>query len=179
VAGAHNKYANTITNLGVKKTATEQDYGLTQGYNDYQSNPYSRAALLEQTFQKAQRGTGNSYASSGQLYAGSLDNAYSANRGARDQEHDSLEKQYRNALQELRDEEVNAKNEEIDAINGAGWARLQRAEEDPLDSSTAPEAGGGGGARNNNSARATKKHPQSAKAFGEKLYGGGQKKGKK
>lgn len=138
-AGARQKYANTVNNLGLKKTATEQDFGLGNGYNDYQSNPYSRAALLEQTYQKANRGTGNSYAASGQLYAGSLSTALDANRQAEAQSHDSLEKEYRNALQSIRDEEVAAKNAEIGELGEAGWNRLERADSAPLDSSTAPE----------------------------------------
>ena len=38
-------------------------------------NPYSRAALLQRTFENNKRGNTNSYAARGQLYAGSLVNA--------------------------------------------------------------------------------------------------------
>jgi hypothetical protein len=168
VAGAHDKYANTISNLGVKKTAADQDFGLGDGYNDYKANPYSRAALLEQSYMKANRGTGNSYAAAGQLYAGSLSTAYDANRGARDQEHDSLEKQYRDALQGIRDEELNAKNEEIDAIDEAGWNRIQKAGEAPLDPDTAPESGGGsGGDSTKNSSAKNKPTPKKKQVIHE------------
>jgi hypothetical protein len=53
------------------------DYGFTpQGQID-PNNPYSRAALLQRSYQDSQRGTTNSYASAGQYNSG----AYSRMRG--------------------------------------------------------------------------------------------------
>lgn len=43
----------------------EQDYGITD-----KSNPYARAALLEESYKRDKRGTLNSYASQGQLDSG-------------------------------------------------------------------------------------------------------------
>lgn len=139
-AAARQKYANTVGGLGLQKTATEQDFGISPGYNDYQANPWSRMALLEQQYQKANRGTTNSMAAAGQLYAGATSNALDSNRQFDAQERDSLEKTYRNKLQELSDQEAAAKANEGAELNEAGWKRLEAAERAPLDSSTAPEA---------------------------------------
>lgn len=56
-----------------------QDYGYNaQGARDY-SNPYSRAALLEETFKRNQGSTLGSYANQGQLYSGALGVAQNEN----------------------------------------------------------------------------------------------------
>jgi hypothetical protein len=144
--GAHKKYEDTISGLHLKKTAEDQEYGLGPGYNDYQSNPYSRAALLEKTFMTANRGTSNASAAAGQLYGGSLGNALNVNRGNYDQGHDSLEKAYRAALQGISDEEAAAKQRETDEINEAAWRRLENAESSDPSETTTSATGGAGGA---------------------------------
>lgn len=80
-------------------------------------------------------------AAAGQLYAGATSNALDSNRQFDAQERDSLEKSYRNKLQELSDEEAAAKANEAGELDEAGWKRLEQAGQAPLDSSTAPEAG--------------------------------------
>ncbi len=45
------------------------------GVFDDPSNPYSRAAALQESYDNAKRGNTNNYAARGQLYAGSLQNA--------------------------------------------------------------------------------------------------------
>lgn len=144
VSAARSKYNNTMTGLGLQRTATEQDYGLAPGYNDYQSNPYSRAALLESSFQRANRGSLNSYAASGQLYAGSLSNALGGDRSSYDRNRDSLSKAYRDALQEIGDRETGAANDKGEAENEAYWRRVEGAEKEPLEPMEAPEPGGRG-----------------------------------
>jgi hypothetical protein len=98
VGGARKKYLDTTTNLDYAQTGIEQDYGLAPAYNDYQSNPYSRAALLESQYQKANRGTLNS--AGYQLYSGSAGNHLAANRSGYDINRDQLEKTYQAALAE-------------------------------------------------------------------------------
>ena len=46
------------------------DYGFALAGNLDASNPFSRAALLQDSYRRAQRGTRNSFASAGQLYSG-------------------------------------------------------------------------------------------------------------
>lgn len=136
---ANAKLANTQIGLGLQKTALEQEYGLSPAYNDYQSNPYSRAALLEREFQKGNRGTTGSYAARGQLYSGATQNALSANRSSLDQNKDSLEKAYEAALNENREKGLTAENERNGELSGAGWKRVEGAATSELDPETAPE----------------------------------------
>jgi hypothetical protein len=148
VANARAKFNSANTGLDYQKTREDQEYGLTPGFNDYQSNPYSRAALLEQSYQRADRGSTNSYAASGQLYAGSLQNSLGVNRGNYGQGRDSLEKAYRDALQEITQKRLAAQNEENEEISNADWKRIEAAENAELEPETSPEpsaSSGGGG----------------------------------
>lgn len=138
VAGANRTYGNALAGLAYQKQAAQQEYGLDQGFNDYQTNPYSRAALLEQKFKQANRGTSTSYAARGQLYAGSSQNALSYNREGYGQERDSLEKTYRSALQGIGAEGLSAGDERNERIADATWERINQAAGAPLDPSTSP-----------------------------------------
>ncbi len=96
------RYSDTLNNLGrnrdnalgligANENATSLQYGYKTKRNPVTgaleidssggdggvdpSNPYSQANLLTKSFQEHQRGNTNSYASRGQLYAGSLQNA--------------------------------------------------------------------------------------------------------
>lgn len=53
----------------------DRDYGFTPEGAVDPNNPYSRAALLQRSYQDSVRGNTNSYAASGQLYSGALKNA--------------------------------------------------------------------------------------------------------
>lgn len=138
-AGSASKFNNTNISLDLKQKALEQDYGLDAGFNDYQTNPYSRAALLEQTYQRANRGTVNSYAAAGQLYAGSTQNELGYNRDSNSLGSNSLWKEHNAALQGIRDERAAASANQNAENNEAGWKRVERAGEAPLDPSTSPE----------------------------------------
>jgi len=137
-AGATSKYNNANIGLDYKEQAYKQDYGLDAGFNDYKTNPYSRASLLEQSYQRANRGSTNSYAAAGQLYAGSTQNALGYNRDAVGQERDQLQKSYSAALQGVSAERLAASDRKNEEINNAGWSRLERAEGEPLDPTTSP-----------------------------------------
>lgn len=61
-----------VGNIGA--TLNQEYLGYDTGYSptgarDY-SNPYSRAALLQESYNRSRRGTTNSYAAAGQLYSG-------------------------------------------------------------------------------------------------------------
>lgn len=151
VGGARNKYNSALINAGYAQTAAQQEYGLDPGFNDYKANPYSRAALLEQSYLKANRGSNTSYAAQGQLYAGSLSNALDANRSAYGQSRDSLEKAYRDALHEIDERRTNARNEMNDEIAQAGWDRVTSASGADLEPETSPEGKKSGAKSNKNS----------------------------
>jgi hypothetical protein len=63
---------DTLAGVTFGRTQIGQEYGYNpQGQFD-PSNPYSRATLLQRTYQQSQRGTLNSMANRGQLYSGAL-----------------------------------------------------------------------------------------------------------
>lgn len=68
----------------------ENSYGLGVDV----SNPFSRANLLQQQYQRGQRGTEQSYAQQGQLHAGAYQNARNFNAGQYSQQYDALKRQY-------------------------------------------------------------------------------------
>lgn len=68
---------------------------------DLTGNPYSRAADLENAYLRAKRGSVNSYAAQGQLYAGSLQNRVEEDRRGYDQSLDSLKKAKQDALDQI------------------------------------------------------------------------------
>ena len=89
VAGADRDY-----NFGSTQLAQQQSQlGYETGIGD-PSNPYSRSALLEQTYQRNQRGSTNSYAAAGQLYSGALQNASNANTADRAQGQHQIKYDY-------------------------------------------------------------------------------------
>lgn len=132
------KYNNALLNAGYKKTAYEQEYGLDPGFNDYKANPYSRAALLEQSFQRANRASGNSLAAGGQLYSGASQNAETYNREHKGQETNSLESAYRKALQGVNEEEAGALTTREEEKGNAKWKAIEAAGNAELEPDTAP-----------------------------------------
>lgn len=70
-----------------------QEYGVED-----QSNPYSRAALLKDTYEQAKRGTRNSLASSGQAHSGAAGRAQGANDRNYSIGYDQLVRQYQGAI---------------------------------------------------------------------------------
>jgi hypothetical protein len=85
--GANNRpYDNALAQLPANLQAAGAQYGYSysQDPNDPlnvtvggvdTSNPYSRAALLQRSYEQRQRGNTNSLAARGQLYSGALQNA--------------------------------------------------------------------------------------------------------
>lgn len=137
-AGADAKYNNALLNAGYKKTAYETEYGLDPGFNDFKANPYSRAALLEQSFQRANRASGNSLAASGQLYSGASQNAETYNREHDAQERNALEGTYRKALQGVNEEEAGALSTREEEKAAAKWKAVEAAGAAELEPTTAP-----------------------------------------
>lgn len=85
-----------------KSGQIDLEYGnLDDPTADLASNPYSRAALLQKAYNDQKRGSLNSYASSGQLYAGSYQNKTEADRFGYDQGLDALKKGKTNATDSL------------------------------------------------------------------------------
>lgn len=173
-AGADAKYNNALLNAGYKKTAYETEYGLDPGFNDYTANPYSRAALLEQSYKRADRSSGNSLAAAGQLYSGASQNAESYNREHDAQERNSLEATYRKALQGVGEEEAGALNTREEERAAAKWKAVEAAGSAELEPQTAPAGSGG----NNGPTKKVNQKPIAAKAFAKAIANAPKKKGK-
>src|ERR1700749_1508782 len=63
------KYGNALAGISANRLMAQQEYGLDPGFNDFASNPYSRAAELEQSFQRKDRASQTSMGGAGHLYS--------------------------------------------------------------------------------------------------------------
>jgi hypothetical protein len=143
VAGARAKYGNALIGANANRLSAEQEYGFDPGFNDFAANPYSRAALLERSYQRANRASQTSLGSAGHLYSGALQNQLSYNRSGHDQEENSLRTAYQQALANIQAREREAEDELRGAEADAAWKRVEAAGRQPLDPSIAPSGGGG------------------------------------
>lgn len=145
VNAARRNYLGENTNFDLAERAAKQDFGLDRGFNDYKANPYSRAALLEQSYQNANRGTVNSRGL--QLYSGSTSNVLGSNRSTYDSNRDQLAKAYRDALGEISTGRAKSAQEKAEREREAESERITAAEAQEPDAEAAPpgEGGGGGG----------------------------------
>lgn len=91
VTGVNATLTNTLAGLTAQQTNSLLDYGYTaapgaNGELDLSTlkvdpnNPFSKAALLQRSFDQAQRGNRTSYAARGHLYSGALQNAQNESR---------------------------------------------------------------------------------------------------
>lgn len=139
VAGANKKYLDASGNFDLNEQIAKQDFGLDPGFNDYKSNPNSRAALLEQSFQTANRGTMNSAGL--QLYSGSTSNRLGANRSNNAVDRDALAKAYSEALGEINTGRAKAKEQKDEEAREAYWNSIGEAEGSEPEAEAAPAGG--------------------------------------
>lgn len=166
VGEANRKYLNTISNLDLSEQATKQEYGLDSGFNDYKSNPYSRASALEKSYETANRGTTNSAGL--QLYAGSTSNRLGQNRATRDLNWNNLNSEYQTALGGITAERVKAKEAQREADQEAYWNRVREAEETEPSAEAAPADSGGDGPGASSSPGGKKKKKQTTRTAATK-----------
>jgi hypothetical protein len=143
-AVAGKRLANSVTGLDAGWLATEQDYGLDPGFDDAASNPYSRATLLQRSYDNAKRGTLNS--AGNQLYAGSYINHQNQNTFQFNKGRDELQKSYAAAHAQYIQERQEAQDDFNEEIGQAGWNRINAgldAEPEPM-----PVGYGKGGSKN-------------------------------
>jgi hypothetical protein len=88
--------ANRNVALSNANTTYQQGYlDQTYGYGDTgAANPYSRAALLQESYQRSQLGTTNNYAARGQLYSGAYDRMQGENQHQYSIAEDANRRQY-------------------------------------------------------------------------------------
>jgi hypothetical protein len=151
IAGLGRRRDDTLSGLDQERIGGLSNYGYTAQFDANgnatgiafdPSNPFSQAALLKKRYSQAQNRDTNSYAASGQLYAGSLNNARAATTSANDQATDSQRKA---VLAFLARNQQQRQGASTDYELGAGQAygdRVQRAPQNPLYSAASPAATG-------------------------------------
>lgn len=103
---------NIYSDLTKSAGYAQADYGYTgsdtngdgipdSGFTLDPNNPFSRAALLQKTYEQNQRGTTNSMAAQGQLYSGALQDAQNENTFQNQAGVDSNQKSFNRMLDEL------------------------------------------------------------------------------
>lgn len=110
-----NRLNQTQAGLDDQERQLGVSYGVGQYGGDIASNPYSRAALLQRSYNQNQRATTNTLASRGQLYAGSASNAFTANRANFAQAQDGLQREYAARLGQIQTRRQDAANTFSDA----------------------------------------------------------------
>lgn len=99
------------------------------GFGDT-SNPFSRAAMLQQAYQRSRANTLNTYAGRGQLYSGSTQNALGYDASNFNQGLDALQREYAAQNQEFAQSRLQNQN----ALTDAQQAAYAQALEDALNS---------------------------------------------
>jgi hypothetical protein len=145
--------SQTNNDLNFSNLSLDQQEGMTKqayGFDD-NSNPYSRAAQLQKQYQQNRNQTLNSYASQGQLYAGSMNNARNIDRSNFEQTWDTEKRDYQAKLQDIQNSRLEAARKADEARIAAEAQRLEDAIQEPPDPSESPpepgekDKGKGGG----------------------------------
>lgn len=115
-------YNNAMAGINQQGAALNQEYG----FGDT-SNPFNRANLLQQAYQRNRANTANTYAARGQLYAGSTQNAQSFDTQTFNQGLDALQRDYASKQQALTQAGLTAQTDRTTADNAAYVQALQDA----------------------------------------------------
>lgn len=116
---------NEDTYNRTQATIDDQERGLGIGYGlgrfgaDAASNPYSRAALLQRSYDQNQRATTNTMAARGQLYSGATQNAADLNAGNYSSAYDALSKDFAAREQRLKDARFQAETARVAGTEAA------------------------------------------------------------
>lgn len=113
---------NALTGLGSGWLRKQQEYGLEGPWADYASNPYSRASLLQRSYDNAKRGSLNT--AGNQLYAGSYVNAQNSNTHNFNLGHDELQKAYDSDYAQYQGGRQAAEDQYRSELAQAGWDRV-------------------------------------------------------
>lgn len=124
--------AATVTanrNLGIANADATYQTGQikqTYGYDD-QSDPYSRAALLNETYVRQQLGTTSNFASQGQYNSGAYGGAQRENTHQYAIADDATRREYADALRGVSRGQLQAYADYGTSISAADWDRLINA----------------------------------------------------
>lgn len=143
MAGLGKTLADTQSDLAGQGLAVEQQYG----FGSDQSNPFSIARQLERRQAQQRNQTTNSYAASGQLYAGSLSNQYGTDSYNAELDRDEAIRDYLSKQAGLATQGRQAQETYTTSANEAYIQKLQDALNQPPDPQEAskPSGGQGGG----------------------------------
>jgi hypothetical protein len=91
-----------LTQLPYQQNQLASEYGFLPGSMTVDpNNPYSRASLLQRSYQQGQAGTTNSMAARGQLYSGATQRGLDEGTFNYSRNTDALQKAYQGSLNEL------------------------------------------------------------------------------
>jgi hypothetical protein len=116
------KRNNSLTGLDSGWLREQQDYGLEGPWADPASNPYSRAALLQRSYDNAKRGSLNT--AGNQLYAGSYVNSQNSNTHNFSLGRDELQKGYDADYAQYQGGRQAAEDQYRGELAQAGWDRV-------------------------------------------------------
>lgn len=130
--------SQTQSDLAGRGLATEQQYG----FGEDQSNPFSRANMLQRQYQQGSAMATNSYASQGQLYSGALSRAQAENRFGFEQGMDTSLREYQAELSDLSRQRLGAQSTYDEGVAAAEASRLEEGLQDRPEASEAPATPG-------------------------------------
>jgi hypothetical protein len=135
VGGINRNRETALSGLTYEEAQAKQRYGF-----DDASDPFNRLNMLKEAFANSQRGNTNSYASRGQLYAGSLGDAQVNAQHTNDINTSNLRREYDDVLNGIAQRRTQTQNDATDATAGANWDRIQAGLAARTDPSTLPPA---------------------------------------
>jgi hypothetical protein len=143
-AGSANRnLSTTLQQLQYQRGQLGQTYGLgvnaQGGVFDDPTNPYSRAAALQEAYRRSQQGTTTSMAARGQLYAGALQTEQNENARRNDMGRDALIREFLSRNQQLQSGELQAGNAYQDAMTQAASDSILRALAARPDAASVPQ----------------------------------------
>lgn len=127
---------NLLDQDAYQRSQLSSDYGYLPGTQNVDpNNPYSRASLLQRSYQQGQAGTTNSMAARGQLYAGATQRGLDEGTFQYSRGQDSLAKSYQGSLNDLSQKTLSGSFDLQQKQLDADSDRLTRAnEQDPVPS---------------------------------------------
>lgn len=121
-----------LQNNAYERQQTQANYG----FDNPLANPYSKAALLQRSYDQFNKGAINGAAASGQLYSGSTQTGLDEGLFNFGQEYNAQQSAYQNDLRGLTDADLAANTEYNDGLQNAEAKRLA----DALSTDVAPGA---------------------------------------
>ena len=136
IAGAGKSLNDSLAGLDSQWAQRQQYYGLEGPWADYATNPYSQAALLQRSYDIANRSaiTGSGY----NLYSGSQVNARNANTRDFSEGRDQLQRASAEDFGRYQSSRLGAENEYRERLAEAEWDRVNAGLESPYDPAGEP-----------------------------------------